>query len=404
MRFVMDRNYNKKDVISIGLNSVFRGSIIVCIISAVIYELNKFDVTNIPNGYLIFLILNFLAYGLYNTLSYYCRGEDKVKLISTSTVINALLVVAFNLIFLLIFNLGLTGYLIANTLGILSSSVFLAITSNACKNFSWHTNKSVEKEMILFSIPMVVNALSWWINSASDRYILTAFSGMSIVGIYSAASKIPAILSTLGNILANAFSISAIKDFDSDDSDGFISNTYKRFNFGVVLLCSLLIISNRFIANILYSMDFYIAWRYVPFLLLSVVFNLMSDVCAALFLALKKTKIISATSLMGAIINTCLNFVLIPIWNGYGAAISTIIGFFAQWVLRYILVLKSVRLKISKIKIILTYVVLVLQIVISIRADNYGYQFLLLLMIVILNFKEFISIVKGLRQVFSSAK
>ena len=35
--------------------------------------------------------------------------------------------------------------------------------------------------MLLFSAPLVASSLSWWINNASDKYILTYLYGISVV-------------------------------------------------------------------------------------------------------------------------------------------------------------------------------------------------------------------------------
>lgn len=56
------------------------------------------------------------------------------------------------------------------------------------------------KAMILYSLPLVMNALAWWLNNASDRYILTFFCGTAINGIYAVSYKIPTILSTIQTI------------------------------------------------------------------------------------------------------------------------------------------------------------------------------------------------------------
>ena len=83
-------------------------------------------------------------------------------------------------------------------------------------------DKQIEREMIAYSVPLILNSVSWWINNASDRYILTYFSGVAVNGIYSVAYKIPTILSTIQSIFYNAWSISAITEFDRNDTDGFL--------------------------------------------------------------------------------------------------------------------------------------------------------------------------------------
>ncbi|BCP62257.1 hypothetical protein SUT380_14450 [Streptococcus parasuis] len=52
------------------------------------------------------------------------------------------------------------------------------------------------QEVWNYSVPLIPNALSWWIISASDRTIVTYF-GISINGVYSASNKFSVIIVTL---------------------------------------------------------------------------------------------------------------------------------------------------------------------------------------------------------------
>ena len=51
-----------------------------------------------------------------------------------------------------------------------------------------------------YSVPMIPDYISWWINNVSDRYILAMFCGTSVTGIYSVAYKIPTILNSVTSI------------------------------------------------------------------------------------------------------------------------------------------------------------------------------------------------------------
>ena len=245
--------------------------------------------------------------------AHFGRAIDKIEILTFSSILSTFVSVGLNILFLLPLKWGLYGYLLANTIGLGVSDAFTFIKAKMYNYINFRSiSKEIQKEMIYFSIPMIVSALSWWINNASDKYILTFFSGLSVVGIYSAASKIPTILTTFGSVISKAFSISAIKDFDENDKDGFLGNSYMAISYGMTLGCSLLMLVNLLISRILYSRAFFSAWMYVPPLLISVLMNQLSLSCENFFIAIKKTKLISITALGAAGINTALNFVLIP--------------------------------------------------------------------------------------------
>lgn len=54
--------------------------------------------------------------------------------------------------------------------------------------------------------------------------------GVSENGIYSVSYKIPTILGVFQNIFSQAWMLSAINEYDADDSDGFFGKTYEMYN------------------------------------------------------------------------------------------------------------------------------------------------------------------------------
>ena len=82
-----------------------------------------------------------------------------------------------------------------------------------------------------YSKPLVVDTISWWINNASDRYIVMAFCGASITGIYSVSYKIPSLLNLFQNIFNQAWLLSAVKENDETKTTDFYENVYKICHF-----------------------------------------------------------------------------------------------------------------------------------------------------------------------------
>jgi O-antigen/teichoic acid export membrane protein len=167
------------------------------------------------------------------------------------------------------------------------------------------------------------------------------------------------------DVFAQAWSISAIKEFDKEDSDGFISNMYSMMNFAMVLICSCIMIMNIPFARILYSNDFFKAWKFVPPLLISVVFNAMGLFIGSIFTAVKDTKILSLTTVVGAVVNTICNLFFIWFWGAYGAAIATMIGYFVVYLMRHVVLKKYIHLKLHWCRDICVYGLLLVQMIIA---------------------------------------
>lgn len=386
LRYAMDKNCDKREVFSVGMHIVGAGFYFLSIVCVGLWLTGM---VKIAGGYLFFFLLNYLVGALNNVFSFFCRAIDQVKVLTVGSVMNMLLAVICNLLFLLKFQWGVYGYLAANSIGMLAEIFYIIWKAKLYRYFERKIrNKALCKEMLRFSAPLILSALSWWVNNASDKYIVTFFCGVSAVGVYSVAYKIPTILKVFSDVIAKAFSISAIKGFDPEDRDGFMGKSYSMFSFVMTVVCSLLILANVFLSKILFAGEFFEAWRYVPPLLLSILMNQLSMSCESIFVAAKQTKTISWTAAAGATINTAANFLLIPKFGPYGAAVATAIGFTCFWGLRYISLKKIVHLKNDFKQEVFSYILLAIQAVVAYQGNRFWYIQMLLLLVILILYRE----------------
>ena len=222
-------------------------------------------------------------------------------------------------------------------------------------------DRVLQKKMTSYSCPMMLNSVSWWVNSVSDRYIVTWLCGIGENGIYSVAYKIPSVLNMLQGIFSQAWTLSAVQDFDREDGSGFFSKMYAIYNACMVLLCSILIAVAKPMARLMYANDFYEAWHLVPFLLVSSVFGALSGYLGGIFAAVKDSKSFAISSAIGAVINIALNIVLIHFIGTMGAAIATMASYIVVWGLRIWRAKRIMRLAVCVVKDCVGYAILILQ-------------------------------------------
>lgn len=362
MRFALDDKYDKKDVFSTAIRIDIIGTVLVCIGTMAISFLN---ISGIDNGYLTFFVIMYFTSALSNTVSLFCRGIDKVNVMVVGSILNSVITLSSNILFLAVFHWGLTGYLIANSLGSVVALAWCFIGAKLHQYMKFNVPKSVRTDMVQFSFPLIFSVIAWWINSASDRYILIWMSGVAVSGLYAISYKIPSILSIFQNVFAQAWSISAVKEFDRNDSNGFICGMYNMMNFAMIIICSGIMIVNIPIAKILYSNDFFAAWEYVPPLLVSVVFNAMALFIGSIFTAVKDTKTLSTSTILGAFINTACNIILIYFFGAYGAALATMIGYATVLIMRHFILRKHIHMNIRWNRDIAAYALLLMQMIVA---------------------------------------
>lgn len=359
--FLLDKK-NKAQSSGIVLISLGYYLISLLIFSCLLFVNWIFKFFPVFNKYIIYLFLMFAVNGLSNLFLCYARGFDRIKNVSVSGVLCSAVMIALNLIFLLPMKMGLKGYYLATIGGQFIQILYLGFSLKIFREISFkRPEKSLHKEMISYSSPMMLNTVSWWINNVSDRYIVTAMCGIIENGIYSVAYKIPSILSMFQSIFSQAWTLSAVQDFDSEDKNGFFSKMYALYNVAMCIVCSVLIVFTKVIAKILYANDFYSAWKYVPFLLISVVFGSLSGYLGGIFAAVKDSKSFASSTVCGAVLNIILNFLLIHFWGALGAAVATAVSYVVVWAIRLYRVMGIIKLRTNLLKDIFSYLAITTQ-------------------------------------------
>ena len=227
---------------------------------------------------------------------------------------------------------------------------------------------------------------------------LCFFCGLAENGIYSVASKIPSILNIFQTIFNQAWTLSAVKDFDPEDKNGFFTNTYKAYNCMMVVVCSGIIVFDKILAKFLYAKDFYVAWKYVPWLTISILFGAMSGYIGGLFTAVKDSRIFAKSTIYGAITNIILNLLFVPRLGALGAAIATTVCYLEVWFIRYKQSKKYIKLKINWMRDSIAYILLVIQAVVLLVIEQnyilYLIEIMIFTCIVLLYMKDIYAMIK----------
>lgn len=393
LRFGMDPDYKKEDVLSTSINIAIKGSLLLIIGSVVI---GATGLLSISRFYLLFLCVYFASGALNQILNLYLKAQNQAAVIVASGIICTLVTCVSNIIMLVVFKCGITGYMVSNTIGILMQVVYQLIFGKAYLNIKFSNFTNLSKPMIKYSAPLIANSISWWVNNASDRYIITLLLNIAENGMYSVAYKIPTVLTMFQGIFYNAWSISAISEFDENDKDGFIGNNYSLYSFVSLAVCSGLLIINIPLAFLLYKGDYYIAWKYVPFLLMGTVFSGISQFEGSLFAATRNTKMVAKTTVIGAFVNIVCNFIFIYLFGTIGAAIATLLGYFVTWLLRTKELQGFIKMKVNWSSHLISVFVVFIQSISATLGLPFVFQISLFIILMLLNRNLFLPIINNI--------
>lgn len=388
LRFAIDSKENKQRVLFYGFKVIFTGAAVVLVGMIFFWA---FNLIKWESYCYIFLFLTFLADSLQTMLYQYLRAIDKVKMMTVSSILSTLVRLLSCIVTLVVFKMGVLGYLLSMFMGPFVSTILPLCTLLPFKKepVDKEYDKQLHKGMRKYSIPLIFNQLGWWINNSINKYFIIWLKGAALNGVFAVSYKIANLMSMLCNIFCQAWGISAIKEFDKNDKDGFFAKVYGAFSAGLAIACSGLILVNIPLSKILFAKDFFEAWQYSSLLVLAMLFSGLSSFLGGIFSAAKENKSLATTTFIAAIINVALNLVLIPNFDAMGAAVATAISFYFVWLLRLLFSRKYMKFKINLIRDHLVYLLIVLQIILEHTASHmYIAQCFTFVAICLLYFKQ----------------
>lgn len=385
IRFSLEKKNTYYQVVSNGLLFILFSIIILFFLFPVLKNIIYFE------SYLHFFYILFSIQVCHSFVKQFTRAINLNTTYMISDMIYTFVFAIWNILFLFFLKLGIEGYFLSMILAYSIDLIFLSYKSKIIKYIGFeYLDKQLTRTMFLYSLPLMPNTIMWWLINISDRYLLTFYLGLGANGIYAIANRFPTIVSSMSSIFFNAWQISAIEESESQEKDDFYSNIFNVFFFIMIITASIYIIFNKYIINIIVSIEFYEAWKYAPILVLAAVFSSFSSFIGTNYIAMKKTKGAFYSSCVGAIINVLLNITLIPSFGIYGAAISTMIGFLIMWIYRVIDTRNFVKINYPYLRMILSIFLLCIQVIFGyLQINTMVSCFLNLIIIVSLFFLSF---------------
>lgn len=298
------------------------------------------NLTGYFNDYIWLIICYVIASNIHSVCSQYVCAIGRTKLFAGQGVLNTALTVVLNIIFLVGFDMGINGYVLSIVLADLLSTVFVFSVARLYRAFiPKKINGAVMKELLKFCLPLVPSTIFWWITGVSDRYMVAYMRSNAENGLYTAAYKIPTLLTYVVTIFNDAWKISAISESeDREKCADFYSQIYKYYIAAMFVGGGILSVGAQIFAKILFADSYYVAWIFIPVLSAATIFTALDTFLGSVYFTVKKTYMSLWTSLIGAVVNIGLNLLMIPDWmlgwGAMGASVATFASYFLVYLIR----------------------------------------------------------------------
>jgi len=147
-------------------------------------------------------------------------------------------------------------------------------------------------------------------------------------GIYAVANKIPVIITSIGSIFVQAWTLSAIKECYSKDRGSYYETVFKHIVGFIFIVASGILVVLKMFISIYAASDYYTSWESCTFLILAAAFNVLASFVGNNYVVAKQNFGNMLSTLIGAMTNIILNIILIPRIGLVGAAMATYISYF----------------------------------------------------------------------------
>ncbi len=389
-RFTLDSDRDKRYVLSSGLKIMAWSMLALLALWPLLLLFDPYIayVGGIVAAYV-------MAANVHSLFAQYVRAQNKTRLFALQGILNTALVIIFNIIMLVALEMGVIGYVLSVVFADMAVSVFLLFAGKLYKDIGLkYTDGETMKALLRYSIPMIPATIFWWITSVSDRYMVTWFTGAAENGLYTAAYKIPTMLSLVSNVFIEAWQYSAVSE--TEGREAFFGRVYEYYQSIIFLASGFMIALSQIFIIVLCADNYFEAWRFIPVLTISAAFSGFTAFFGSVYLVKKKSVLTFVTSMTGALVNVALNFLLIPKMGAQGAAVATAISYGVVFVIRAVNTSKFVRFSQHTLRMIVNLILISAQSVALLTVDKYvlTLQLAFLAAIVAVNIKPLIGLLR----------
>ncbi|MBQ9080793.1 MAG: oligosaccharide flippase family protein [Clostridia bacterium] len=391
-RFTLDSGADKPSVFRTSVRMLLISTLIFLVLSPILLAIDYFS------SYAWLVIAYVLAANLHSVCAQYVRACDRPKLFALQGILNTATVISLNLLFLLVFDMGVLGYVLSVVLADTAVSIFLIIVAKLYRDLSvGKFSGELARRLVRYSLPMIPTTIFWWITNVSDRYIVTWMCGDAVNGIYSAAYKIPTLITLLCSVFYEAWQFSAVKDAEQKTKSSFFGQVFGYYSSLMFMGGAAVVLLLRVFVNILFADTYAGAWEYIPMLTAAAVFSALTTFMGSVYLVKKKSMMSFLTSMLGAVLNIGLNFALIPFMGAQGAAVATAFSYFVVFVVRTVTAQRQVSFPINYVRLGVNIILLVAECTVAILAPAYWYVYAggIALVLLVINAYTLVHFVKG---------
>ncbi|PID78158.1 MAG: hypothetical protein CSB21_01655 [Deltaproteobacteria bacterium] len=286
-------------------------------------------------------------------------AEQKSVMFSTVTILTLISYLSFNILFLVVFRMGVMGILLSMliTKTFNTSCLILIIRKKIKPVFSLR----ILKVLVKFTLPLVPASVFMFAMHYSDRFFIQKFCDLNQLGLYSLGYKFGMMISVL--ISEPFFRIWNTKRFEiakEADSSKTMGSFFTYYSFITLFAATGISLFIREVIIIMAPEAYYNATHMVSMIAASYIFYGAANFFTLGMMITYNTKSLAFIQISTSVFNIILNYFLISRWGLNGAVSSTFISFFFMASLSFIKSQSLFSIKIEYKRILMLWSVFII--------------------------------------------
>ena len=292
----------------------------------------------------------------------FVKVKNYLRLYAIDSILSVVSLVVFSLLFLMGFDMGIKGYILALIMSDLSSIIFLIFFANLQDDLKIRqVDINLTKSMIQYTLPLIPTSVLWWVVSSSDSFMVSRLVSDEVNGVYAVAYKIPNLISLISIIFFRAWQMSAITEYNSKERRKFYTKVFDSYLSIMFVASAGIMFTIKILTKIIADKEYWGSYKMAPFLIIAVLLQSYCTFLSSIYNATSQNQNSLKTSFLAAIINIVLNIILIPFFGAQGAAFATMMAYFVCFIVRLVDTQRIAKYSISWRKIGTNLVVMLIM-------------------------------------------
>jgi O-antigen/teichoic acid export membrane protein len=355
VKSIVDKERNEGTILCTSLILRVIGGVILTFIATTIIRLIA------PTDYnvhiLVLILSSTMVFKSLEVIEYWIQAHQKAKISSIVRMITYVIIAGTKICMVLLggnlIHFALIYMLDALIIGL---GLLIAYFKNREEKFKWKFDKSYAKSILSKSWYLILSGLMVTIYMQIDKVMLGSIMPTKVeVGVYSAAVSIASMWYFIPMAIVTSFK-PVIMSKKKTNEESYLKSVQLLYTIvawlGIGFGIFILIFSNP-IVNILYGAEYQKAANILSISVWAGTFAMLGSATSIWLISENLQKYKTVFVFSGALLNVVLNYFLIPIIGGYGAALATLAS---QFIANIVTPMFFKEIKINSIMILKAFV------------------------------------------------